>query len=109
MNKCSTYIKLIFSVDASIDCGLARYLNDSKHRDANCVMKLVVIDDSPSLCLFAVKDVEVGTELRYDYGCPDAVWRQKVNKRSYNYISVAMCVKYVFILYKCVFVCCSNN
>uniref|UniRef100_A0A7M5WZD9 Core-binding (CB) domain-containing protein n=1 Tax=Clytia hemisphaerica TaxID=252671 RepID=A0A7M5WZD9_9CNID len=46
-----------------------RLVNDSPEIYANCVMKRERIGDSFALCLFVKKDIdiEIGTELRYDY------------------------------------------
>eukprot|EP00794_Sanderia_malayensis_P021065 gene21065-23119_t len=44
---------------------LGRLVNDSNK--PNCVMKLVANDNVPHLCLFAIRDIQAGEELRYDY------------------------------------------
>jgi len=41
-------------------------------------MKMVEVDNKPHLCLFALKDLVPGTELRYDYGDGNYAWRIKV-------------------------------
>ena len=53
------------------------FVNDSKE-GANTSMQKVVIDAKPYLCLFALKDIEEGEELRYNYNAPNLSWRKKV-------------------------------
>ncbi|XP_065681675.1 uncharacterized protein LOC124811063 isoform X2 [Hydra vulgaris] len=43
-------------------------VNDSPSIYANAKMKRIVESSHVSLCLFATKTIDVGTELRYDYG-----------------------------------------
>ena len=43
-------------------------------------MKKVMVHSLPHLCLFAVKEIFSGTELRYDYGVKDLPWRKKHSK-----------------------------
>jgi hypothetical protein len=70
--------ELFFSVDATLpDQRMGRLVNDSCM--ANCKMRKVVINEKPYLALFASSDIEVGTELQYDYGCQDAWWRKVRN------------------------------
>ena len=59
---------------------LCRLVNDD-NKHPNCVMKLLEVDKSPHLCLFAVEDLRAGTELRYDYGEGDYHWRNLVRSR----------------------------
>ncbi|XP_076579114.1 N-lysine methyltransferase KMT5A-A-like [Chaetodon auriga] len=68
-------------IDASKEDGsLGRLVNDN-HRSPNCVMKKVIVNNRPHLCLFAVKNIEVGTELEYNYGDSKWPWRQKVTSK----------------------------
>ena len=46
------------------------------------MVKKVVVHSLPHLCLFALKDITFGTELRYDYGVKDLPWRMKLPKVS---------------------------
>ena len=41
-------------------------------------MRKVLVDGVPHLYLFAAKDIEVGEELRYDYGLHHLPWRIQV-------------------------------
>lgn len=52
-------------------------VNDSPRDKANSIMKKVAINGKIYLCLFAIRDIDIGTELRYDYGVPDLPWRTK--------------------------------
>lgn len=77
-NKAMTYrINFFISIDATHSTGLGRMVNDSPKAKANSKMKKVVIDGKTYLCLFATCDIEIGTELRYDYGVPNLPWRKK--------------------------------
>jgi len=56
------------SLDATCDDGsLCRLVND-ENKKPNCVIKLLEADNSTHLCLFALEDINAGTELRYNYG-----------------------------------------
>ena len=62
------------SIDAAnTDC-LAKWINDDKR--ANCVIKKLMIDRSPHLCIFALKDLSLDEELRYDYGTAGLPWQK---------------------------------
>ena len=63
--------------------------------NANCKMKLVSTKDTPTLCLFAIQDIQPNTELRYDYGVNDLPWRKKNTKRREVYKpSFEICERY---------------
>ncbi|XP_064635773.1 uncharacterized protein LOC135492955 [Lineus longissimus] len=72
------------SVDATKDTGtLGRLANDAWNGADNCLMKKVLAaDGSPALCLFAKRDINIGEELRYDYGVDDLPWRSQKNDTS---------------------------
>ena len=66
-----TFVKkkcFIFSIDATEDNHLGRFVNDSPSKDANCVIRTKIFDNKPYLCIYAKKDIKKGDELRYDYG-----------------------------------------
>ena len=67
-------------MDATNTNCLAKYVNDSPN--GNCVMKKILVDDVPFLCLFATCDISAEMELRYSYGDPKKVnlwWRNNVS------------------------------
>ncbi|XP_065651864.1 uncharacterized protein LOC136079650 isoform X2 [Hydra vulgaris] len=64
------------SIDATLDHHLARYVNDSK-KYPNSKMIKIIVGGKPFLCLFALCDIESGTELRYDYQDDKSVWWRK--------------------------------
>ena len=67
------------SIDAAQEDGsLGRLVNDD-HRYPNCKMKKIIHEAKPHLCLFAVRDIQPGEEITYDYGGDDCPWRIKVN------------------------------
>nr|XP_049578207.1 uncharacterized protein LOC125970203 isoform X11 [Syngnathus scovelli]XP_049578212.1 uncharacterized protein LOC125970203 isoform X16 [Syngnathus scovelli] len=37
-----------------------------------------IVNDEPHLCLFAIKNIEMGTEINYNYGDSKWPWREKV-------------------------------
>nr|XP_049588466.1 uncharacterized protein LOC125976693 isoform X16 [Syngnathus scovelli] len=64
-------------IDASTEDGsLGRLVNDNQ-KSPNCTMKKIV-NDEPHLCLFAIKNIEMGTEIDYNYGDSKWPWREKV-------------------------------
>jgi len=66
------------SIDASSSNRLAKFVNDSPARYANCKVKAMHLDGKPHLILFALKTISAGTELRYDYGTGNRTleWRR---------------------------------
>ncbi|XP_051246592.1 uncharacterized protein LOC127357967 isoform X5 [Dicentrarchus labrax] len=65
-------------IDAGREDGsLGRLVNDD-HNHPNCKMKKVISEGKPHLCLFALRDINVGEEITYDYGGTDWPWRRKV-------------------------------
>jgi hypothetical protein len=64
------------SIDASESERLARYVNDSPRQFANCIAKPTLVDGRPHVVLSALKNIEAGTELRYDYGRGNLPWRK---------------------------------
>ena len=74
--------QLCCSVDATNPDGrLGRLVNDSAK--PNCVMRKKLLDGVPVLCIYALKDLESNTELRYDYGVDSLPWRGKRVRRIY--------------------------
>lgn len=69
-----------FSVDATNEIfSMGRMANDAAQgqNEENSAMKIVVVERCPRLCLFAIRDIQVGEEIRYDYGVPNLPWRMK--------------------------------
>uniref|UniRef100_A0AAY4CSJ5 SET domain-containing protein n=1 Tax=Denticeps clupeoides TaxID=299321 RepID=A0AAY4CSJ5_9TELE len=65
-------------IDAARDDGtLGRLVNDD-HINPNCKMKRIMVEGKPHLCLFALKDITPGDEIRYNYGDADCPWRNQV-------------------------------
>ncbi|XP_051263460.1 uncharacterized protein LOC127367551 isoform X26 [Dicentrarchus labrax] len=65
-------------IDAAREDGsLGRLVNDDNNHP-NCKMKKVISEGKPHLCLFALRDINVGEEITYDYGGTDWPWRKKV-------------------------------
>ena len=64
-------------IDATHSDGLGRLFNDEEKRP-NAVMKKIVTNTRVSLCLFALRNISAGDEIRYDYGPDDGkmYWRQ---------------------------------
>ncbi|XP_070401390.1 N-lysine methyltransferase KMT5A-like isoform X1 [Nothobranchius furzeri] len=58
-------------IDASREDGSFGRLVNDEHRHPNCRMKKVNVNGSPHLCLFALKNIQEGDEITYDYGGAD--------------------------------------
>jgi histone-lysine N-methyltransferase SETD8 len=55
-------------VDAQEESGkLGRLFNHTK-KNPNCIAKLIEVENSPRIILFALKDISKGSELLFDYG-----------------------------------------
>ncbi|KAJ8049629.1 Histone-lysine N-methyltransferase PR-Set7 [Holothuria leucospilota] len=67
-----------YCVDATNSKGAGRMVNDSIR--PNAVMKIVILDNIPHLCLFALQHISPGEEIRFDYGVPNLPWRKKVSR-----------------------------
>ncbi|XP_064601264.1 N-lysine methyltransferase KMT5A-A-like [Liolophura sinensis] len=63
------------------DTNMARMIND-EGENPNCVMRAISFLGRPRLCLFALKDINIGEELRYDYGVEDLPWRLESKRKS---------------------------
>nr|XP_047130473.1 uncharacterized protein LOC105843290 isoform X3 [Hydra vulgaris] len=82
---CFIYYNIIgsngkFCIDATYSTQAGRYVNDSPFKYANAVMKRYVLNQSSYLALFAIKAINIGTEIRYDYGDDpkEMPWRNNV-------------------------------
>jgi len=65
------------SIDASKDDGrMGRLINDSKN--GNCKVKPIETSNGLQVCIFALKDIPAGLELRYDYKDSNLHWRKRV-------------------------------
>lgn len=87
---------LIFSIDATNNIyDIGRMVNDAQPEtvEENVLIKIVVVDQLPHLCLFALRDIEIGEELRYDYGIDDLPWRKKVKYLSILNITYVLLIK----------------
>jgi len=78
-----------FSIDGTDSTCTCRLVNDSKNGNAK-MKKVVGTDGNPYLCLFAIKDIEPGWEVRYNYGeDPKKMWwRESVNFKMFSTLSV---------------------
>lgn len=65
----------MFSVNGTYEKRLGKYINHSS-KQPNCVPKAIKKGKLLFICLFALKDIEAGTELRYDYGVRGLDWQQ---------------------------------
>uniref|UniRef100_A0A8W8JRM4 SET domain-containing protein n=1 Tax=Magallana gigas TaxID=29159 RepID=A0A8W8JRM4_MAGGI len=68
----------MISIDATNTERKGKYIKDEEVGSPlnNCVMRLLVTENYPRLCLFANRDIKAGEELRYDYGEANLPWRQ---------------------------------
>ena len=80
---CTVNDVICCSIERTKSSCIAQFVNDSK--SGNCVMKKIVVDDITRLCLFAVRSIEPGVELQYDYGDQESLfWRDKINILSFK-------------------------
>ncbi|XP_033640233.1 uncharacterized protein LOC117300650 isoform X1 [Asterias rubens] len=73
-------------VDASQDCiheglTLGRLVNHGSQGRRNAEMNIVVIDESPTACLFALTKIRQDEEILYDYGTPEAGLPWNIQKK----------------------------
>lgn len=73
----------VYSIDATPEpnmnskvAKLGRLVNHGEPSQINAKMKVLDVGGFPALCLFAIKDMESGQELLYDYGIQDLPWKQ---------------------------------
>uniref|UniRef100_A0AAV2J8W8 SET domain-containing protein n=1 Tax=Knipowitschia caucasica TaxID=637954 RepID=A0AAV2J8W8_KNICA len=64
-------------IDATQDDGTFGRLVNDDHYNPNCKMKLIVLKDKPHLFLFALREINQGEEITYDYGGSDCPWRKE--------------------------------
>jgi len=50
----------------------------------HCFVKIVEVNQTPHLCVFADRDIAIGEELRYDYGVPILPWRKVYSKKRFH-------------------------
>ncbi|XP_013889439.1 N-lysine methyltransferase SETD8-A [Austrofundulus limnaeus] len=65
-------------IDASLEDGSFGRLVNDEHINPNCKMKKITVNAKPHLCLFALRDINPGEEITYNYGGTDWPWRQVV-------------------------------
>ena len=68
-------IYICFSIDASNNDRIGRFVNDSPRRMANSIAKSILVNDTPRIVLFAAHDIDANIELRFDYGTGGLPWR----------------------------------
>ena len=75
----------MFSATNAIDAtnesfSQGRMVNEATPGDPilNAVMKIVIVEKIPHLCLFAFRNIECNEEIRYDYGVPNLSWRKVI-------------------------------
>ncbi|XP_047125038.1 uncharacterized protein LOC124807308 isoform X2 [Hydra vulgaris] len=65
------------SIDATQSTCMAKFINDSPDKYANCQPKTCVVNGIPHLLLYAKKDIAKDSELRYNYGdSSNQQWRK---------------------------------
>ncbi|XP_059204962.1 histone-lysine N-methyltransferase set-1-like [Centropristis striata] len=65
-------------LDASLeDQSLGRLVND-EHKNPNCKVQTIQVENMPHLCLFAIRDIMPGEEVTYNYGDSDWPWRKQI-------------------------------
>eukprot|EP00057_Strongylocentrotus_purpuratus_P013398 XP_011667872.1 PREDICTED: uncharacterized protein LOC100891939 [Strongylocentrotus purpuratus] len=78
-------------IDASDTNHLARLVNDSAPSKRSCnarMRKIISCSGTLHLCLFSLRDIEQGEEIRYDYAAKGLSWRKK--EKLYNKIALSV-------------------
>ena len=85
----NTYTVICFSIDPNEQPKTkGMYINDGWTKEKRNLKPKVLQNPQtgrPHICFFATEDVEVGAELRYDYGDHNLPWR-KVCTISFSYM-----------------------
>lgn len=79
-------LQCIFHNFASIDATeepatgpfYGRLVNHGEKEEVNVKLSIIDVDNNPSLCLFALRDINEGEELLYNYGVNNLPWKKKV-------------------------------
>ena len=66
------------SIDGTFSDGAGRMMNDGARRERNARTSVLLVDNLPHLCFYALRDVMKGEHITYDYGVSGLPWR-KVN------------------------------
>jgi len=79
-------------IDASqYDGSLGRLVNDDCHKP-NANMKVITLQYLPHLCLFALRDINAGDEIRYNYGSfGHFPWHKQVCLNYFSLLKVLLC------------------
>lgn len=72
--KCILFCRLDGSEE---DGSYGRLINDSREHPT-CKVKVIEEDGVPGLYFYALRDIQPGEELLYNYGPGDYPWRKKV-------------------------------
>ncbi|XP_027132427.1 N-lysine methyltransferase KMT5A-A-like [Larimichthys crocea] len=62
------------------DGSFGRLVNDD-HKRPNC-NEGIITEAKPHLCLFALRDIQTGEEITYNYGGNDWPWRKQAEEQS---------------------------
>jgi len=76
------------SINASNTDRIGKYINDCPRRFANSIPKGVFALGKPRVLIFALCDIDAGTELRYDYGTSSLPWRRVTAILLYSHFCV---------------------
>ena len=66
---------------------LGRLVNHGERRERNAKLQVKNFEGIPALCLYALRDINKGEELLYDYGVNDLPWKKKKVKSVPNIIN----------------------
>ena len=66
-----------FSIDGTNEKRFGKFVNDTSPQFANCTVRSIEMGNKEIfLCIFAIKDIKDGEELRYSYGSTGLHWRK---------------------------------
>ena len=71
---------------------LGRLVNHGEKKEINAKTRILQTNRKPAMCLFALKVINVGEEILYDYGVKDLPWKEtKVNYFTTSIIILLSC------------------
>jgi len=71
-------LSFCFSIDATTNSRLGRFVNDSALQETLCNARAVamILEHLPRILFFARKEIAAGSEIRFDYQGEDMPWRE---------------------------------
>lgn len=89
-------LQFFYSIDATAEPEtgpkLGRLVNHGEGKETNVKLATLDVSGQPTLCLFALRNIEKGEELLYNYGISDLPWKKNPNlKVQYTELIPLLC------------------